>query len=266
MFPDSRERESIAPSPTNRSQGGFVRIAPSLDSMHLLSNIAVQEWGRPALLYSNLLRLLLAGALGGIIGLERTIHHKSAGIRTNMFICMGAALFTIMSELLPDPSVGDRTRIASNIVQGVGFLGAGAILHNKGGVSGLTTAATIWVVASIGMAAGAGHYLLATLTAIIILIALNLLGYLEARLGLKPITVSYEVTGKSAPEILDELNEIFEASHHFMHRLQVGRSQDLSRVIFDLTCTLPEHRALESKMKKQRGIESVATFNKSEEE
>src|SRR5690348_18301564 len=260
MFPDSRERESIAPSLTNRSQGGFVRIAPSLDSMHLFSNIAVQEWGRPALLYSNLLRLLLAGALGGIIGLERTIHHKTAGIRTNMFICVGAALFTVLSQVIPDPSVGDRTRIASNIVQGVGFLGAGAILHNKGGVSGLTTAATIWVVASIGMAAGAGHYLLATLTAVIILVALNLLGYLEARFGLKAITVSYEVIGKNVPEILEQLNEILEGSHHFMHGIQIGRSESLSRVAFDLTCTVPEHRALESKMKMRHQFDSVTTF------
>src|SRR5581483_11987282 len=110
------------------------------------------------------------------------------------------------------------------------------------------------------------HYLLATLTAVIILVALNLLGYLEARLGLKAITVSYEVTGKSTPEILDELNKVFEESHHFMHGLQVGRSADLSRVVFNLTCTVPEHHALESKIKLQRGIESVATFNSSEEE
>ena len=211
-------------------------------------------------------RMLMACAMGAAVGWEREWRHKPSGLRTNILICMGAALFTIMSELIPDPGVGDRTRIASNIVQGVGFLGAGAILHNKGGVSGLTTAATIWVVASIGMAAGAGHYLLATLTAVIILVALNLLGYVEARFGLKPITVSYEVTGKSAPEILDELNRVFEASHHFMHGLQVGRSENLSRVVFNLTCTLPEHRALESKIKMQRGIDSVATFNQSEEE
>jgi len=110
------------------------------------------------------------------------------------------------------------------------------------------------------------HRNLATLTAVIILVALNLLGYLEARFGLKPITVSYEVTGKSAPEILDELNRVFGETHHFMHGLQIARSEDLSRVVFDLTCTLPEHRALETKMKMQRGIESVATFAKSEEE
>ena len=234
--------------------------------MNLFVNIGVLEPGSAIFLYASLLRLLLSAALGGMIGVERTIHHKSAGIRTNMFICMGAALFTIMSEAIPDPSIGDRTRIASNIVQGVGFLGAGAILHNKGGVSGLTTAATIWMVASIGMAAGAGHYLLATLTGVLILVALNVLGYLEAKLGLKPITVSYEITGKSAPEILDVLNEILEGSHHFMHGLQISRSENISRIAFKLICTLPEHRALESKMKMRHQFENVTAINSSEEE
>ncbi len=234
--------------------------------MHSPSIVAAQLWDGAALLYSNLLRLLLAATLGGAIGVERTIHHKSAGIRTNMFICVGAALFTIMSQVIPDPSVTDRTRIASNIVQGVGFLGAGAILHNKGTVAGLTTAATIWVVASIGMAAGAGYYLLATLTTIIILIALNLLGYLETRLGLKSITVSYEVTGKSAPVIINELKDILGEAHHSMHGLQVVGAQELSRVMFDLTCTIPEHRTLESKMKMQPDFKNVSTFTKPEEE
>lgn len=234
--------------------------------MHSPSIIAAQLWVGAALLYSNLLRLLLAAVLGGAIGVERTIHHKSAGIRTNMFICVGAALFTVMSQIIPDPGVTDRTRIASNIVQGVGFLGAGAILHNKGSVSGLTTAATIWVVASIGMAAGAGHYLLATLTTIIILVALNLLGYLETRLGLKSITVSYEVTGKSAPVIINELKDILGEAHHSMHGVQVVGAQDLSRVIFDLTCTIPEHRTLESKMRMQADFKNVSTFTKPEEE
>jgi putative Mg2+ transporter-C (MgtC) family protein len=234
--------------------------------MHLFPHPADPQWHQMMLLSSNVARLLLAAALGGAIGVERAIHHKSAGIRTNMFICMGAAMFTILSQLIPDPGVGDKTRIASNIVQGVGFLGAGAILHSKGSVSGLTTAATIWVVASIGMGAGAGHYLLATLATIVILIALNLLGYAEARFGLKAITVGYEVTGKSAPEILDELNEVLEQSHHFMHGVQIGRSENLSRVVFNLTCTLPEHRSLQSKLRMQPQFENVTTFNGAPEE
>lgn len=217
------------------------------------------------LVSSSIARLLLAAVLGGMVGLERTVHRKPAGIRTNMFICLGAAMFTIMSDVIPDPSVGDRTRIASNIVQGVGFLGAGAILHSKGGVSGLTTAATIWVVASIGIASGAGHYLLASSATLIILVALNLLGYLEAKVGLKNVTMTYEIKVKSA-EILDDLNEMLQESHHVMHDVQVGRAQDESRVVFSLTCTLAEHKKLQAQLKMHPGFESVTTFDATTEE
>ena len=213
------------------------------------------------LVWSAVGRLLLSAFLGGLVGLERTFHRKSAGIRTNMFICMGAAMFTVLSDIIPDPSVADRTRLVSNIVQGVGFLGAGAILHGKGGVSGLTTAATIWVVASIGIAAGSGHYLLATFATLIILLALLLLGSIEAKLGLKLLTLSYEIKGDSAPEILDELNDLLEDRRLFMQGLQVGRSQDLSRVIFNVTCTLPEHEKLQADLKMRPNFESVSTFN-----
>src|SRR5690349_794021 len=90
----------------------------------------------------TLVRLTLAAVLGGIIGLERAISHKPAGLRTNMFICFGSAMFTILStELAGEWGIGDHTRIAAQIIPGIGFIGAGSILHAKGGVSGLTTAA-----------------------------------------------------------------------------------------------------------------------------
>src|SRR5438477_985770 len=229
--------------------------------MHPLQHMSEPQWKNMMFLSSSVARLLLAGLLGGLIGLERTVHHKSAGIRTNMFICIGAAMFTILSDIIPDPSLADRTRIASNIVQGVGFLGAGAILHAKGGVSGLTTAATIWVVASIGIAAGAGHYLLATFATMIILVALLVLGSIEAKLGLKRLAMSYEIKGESAPKILDQLNELLEDRRLFMQGLQVGRSQNLSRVLFNVTCTLPEHEKLQAELKMRSDFESVSTFN-----
>src|SRR5215470_3661539 len=228
-----------------------------------LSDVQMKHW---MFLSSSVARLLLAGFLGGSIGVERTIHHKSAGIRTNMFICIGAAMFTILSDVIPDPSLADRTRIASNVVQGVGFLGAGAILHAKGGVSGLTTAATIWVVASIGIAAGAGHYLLATFATAIILLSLLVLGSIETRLGLKRISKSYEIRGESAPKILDELNELIEDHHLSLQGLQVGRSQNLSRVMFTVTCTLPEHEKLQADLKMAPDFESVSSFNVASEE
>jgi len=234
--------------------------------MQTLPQVSAPQIRHLAFLSSSLVRLLLAAVLGGLVGLERTVHRKPAGIRTNMFICMGAAMFTILSDIIPDAAVGDRTRITSNIVQGVGFLGAGAILHSKGGVSGLTTAATIWVVASIGIAAGAGHYLLATFATMVILVALNVLGYIEATLGLKNLTLSYEIKGKDAPEILDPLNEILAESRLAMQSLQVGKSQGVSRVVFNLTCTLPQHEKLLARLKMQPEIESVNTFNATVEE
>ena len=234
--------------------------------MQSLPHMSDLQWKHLVFLSSSVARLLLAAVLGGFVGLERTIHHKSAGIRTNMFICMGAAMFTLLSDIIPDPTVGDRTRIASNIVQGVGFLGAGAILHAKGGVSGLTTAATIWVVASIGIAAGAGRYLLATFATAIILLALFVLGSIETKLGLKRLAMSYEIKGESAPKILDELNELLEDHHLSMQGLQVGRSQNLSRVTFTVTCTLPEHEKLRADLKMIPDFENVSTFNAVPEE
>src|SRR5712691_8269970 len=103
-----------------------------------------------------LLRLGLAAILGGAIGLEREIKHRPAGLRTNLFICLGAAMFTLLSDELAVKHMGDHTRIAAQIIPGIGFIGAGSILHNRGSVTGITTAATLFVVASIGMAVGGG--------------------------------------------------------------------------------------------------------------
>src|ERR1700674_5740490 len=109
---------------------------------------------------SSLARLVLAAVLGGIIGLERELKHRPAGLRTNMFICFGAALFTVLSDVLAVEHLGDHTRISAQIIPGIGFIGAGSILHARDKlVTGLTTAATIFVLASVGMAVGGGLYL-----------------------------------------------------------------------------------------------------------
>ena len=134
------------------------------------------------ILLKDVVSLLLAVFLGSAIGLEREISGKSAGLRTNVLICLGAAVFTIISKNLGGAS-DSATRIAAQIVTGVGFLGAGAIIRDRGGVHGLTTAATIWLVASVGLACGAGYYataLIATLIAVIVLVGLgHIAGSLE---------------------------------------------------------------------------------------
>jgi putative Mg2+ transporter-C (MgtC) family protein len=126
------------------------------------------------------LRLALAAALGGAIGLEREYHRKPAGLRTNMLIALGSALFSILSvELGAD--AGSPDRIAAQVVTGIGFLGAGAILRSGENVHGLTTAATIWVNAAIGMAAGLGSYVVAAGAAALTLVVLAILLFIERR-------------------------------------------------------------------------------------
>ena len=132
------------------------------------------------------LRLTVAAVLGAIIGIERDLRRRPAGIRTSFFVCLATALFTILSgeisRLLGDTG---STRIASNIVQGIGFLGAGAILREAGGRVGMTTAATIFVEAAIGMAAGGGLFAVATYATGLVLFGLICLGWLAQRFDLK---------------------------------------------------------------------------------
>jgi putative Mg2+ transporter-C (MgtC) family protein len=126
-----------------------------------------------------LLRLLLAAALGAAIGVERELRRKPAGLRTNMLIALGAALFTTLSLRMASDG-GTPDRIAAQVVSGIGFLGAGAILRSGRNVHGMTTAATIWVNAAIGMAAGAGEFGIAALATVVTLVVLTLLPPIEA--------------------------------------------------------------------------------------
>src|SRR4030088_2157847 len=138
-----------------------------MSAIHSIIEMVRNELG--AVLSSTLARLLLASVLGGVIGLERQLRHKPAGLRTNMFICFGAAMFTVLSKQLAGTE-SDSARIAAQIIAGIGFIGAGAILHGRGSSTGLTTAATLFVVASVGMAAGGGLYLIAFFATVMILI------------------------------------------------------------------------------------------------
>ena len=137
--------------------------------------------------WDAVLRLMLAGALGGLIGLERERSGKPAGFRTNLLICLGAALVMEISLSVSAGggeigSRGDPGRIGAQIVSGIGFLGAGTILHFRGSVIGLTTAATLWVVAAIGMAVGARFYLEAVAGTGLVMLALVGLGRVEDHL------------------------------------------------------------------------------------
>jgi putative Mg2+ transporter-C (MgtC) family protein len=145
------------------------------------------------------LRLGSATVLTGLIGIEREIRQKPAGVRTNALIGLGAAAMTISSVQLAAMMSGTVTpdRIPSIIVQGVGFIGAGVIIQSSGAVHGLTTAATMWVVAGIGIAAGFGFYDIAIVTSIIVFILLAIFGPLDARLmGREPENGSVRKLGE----------------------------------------------------------------------
>lgn len=158
-----------------------------------------------ALQVDDIIRLLLAVLVGGLIGAEREYRDKVAGFRTIIFICLGATLFTMLSLKLG--VAGDPLRIAANVVSGVGFLGAGAILHDARRVIGLTTAATIWLAAALGMGIGSGHYILVLSATGVVLVVLIVFPRIEGLIDSARETHTYEVTGPARPELYAELEE-----------------------------------------------------------
>jgi len=155
-------------------------------------------------------RLLWAALLGAIVGLERIRSKRPAGMRTSLFVCMASALFTIVSlELAKMSGDTSTTRIASNIVQGIGFLGAGVILREKGSVVGMTTAATIFLEAAIGMAAGSGLYKVSGFVCGVVLFSLTVLVQIEKYFKLRSHYLLFRVASDNAAGLLPELHQLF---------------------------------------------------------
>jgi putative Mg2+ transporter-C (MgtC) family protein len=212
---------------------------------------------------TSLARIVLAVILGGLIGLERELKHRPAGLRTNMFICFGAALFTVLSRALSS-APGDYTRIAAQIIPGIGFIGAGSILHTRGLTTGLTTASTLFIVASIGMAAGGGFYLTAIFATGAVLLALFTLGYLELTLNLKTLLTSYEVTGASVEQITQEVNRILEPRHRMMQNAISGATPQHIRLQFDVFGSSREQKQLLHELKGSSVLGSVTSIGPQE--
>ena len=157
------------------------------------------------------IRLLLAAVLGGLIGIEREIRDKPAGLRTNILICVGSALYMSLSTQIAQLLGGDPTRIATQIISGIGFLGAGAVLHSHGFVLGLTTAATIWVVAGVGMALGSGMYLVAVFATAMSLVTLYFLSFIEDKIQGRR-SYSYALVVTDLNQALASINKVLQDS------------------------------------------------------
>jgi putative Mg2+ transporter-C (MgtC) family protein len=161
-----------------------------------------------------MLQVGLATLLGGAIGLERELGGKPAGLRTNILICIGSVLYTHLSIAMLSAIAGsggtgtDPTRVAGQIVTGVGFIGAGTILHARGAVVGLTSAATIWVVAAIGVALGSGYYLEGIATTAVVLAVLAGLGRVEKLVQRQSMRSTITIHAHPGPTVLEDLETL----------------------------------------------------------
>ena len=152
-----------------------------------------------------LLKILLAAALGATIGLERELAQKEAGLRTNILIAVGSTLLTVISQQIND---GDPARISAQIVTGIGFIGAGAIIQARRAVQGITTAATIWMVAGIGIAVGYGLYLPAFLVTLLAVIVLTLLRLPSRLFSVSQKNNVYQVRTEAGTVVLLDIKQI----------------------------------------------------------
>lgn len=179
-------------------------------------------------------RLAWAAMLGSIIGVERNVRRRPAGMRTCFCVSMGAALFTVASvEIARRTGDSGTTRIASNIVQGIGFLGAGVILRERGSVVGLTTAATIFAVAAMGMAAGGGLYSVSGIACALVLSALVLLFYVEDWLNLKPRYMLFRISVDRAENMVTDVHKIFSDLRVPIDNFQVSLAGEKNLIQFD---------------------------------
>lgn len=171
-------------------------------------------------LESIVTKIFLAFVLGGIIGIDREYFNKAAGLRTLILICLGSCLFTIFSILITD---GTPDRIASNIVTGIGFLGAGVIFKEDNRVKGLTTAASVWVTAAIGMGIGGGYYWAGVIGAGFTLVALNVLTFVESWIDKINQTREYRIMSLYRHETIGYYEDLFRKHHLRFNRNKQSR-------------------------------------------
>lgn len=204
------------------------------------------------------LRLTVAAVLGAVIGIERDLKRRPAGMRTSCFVCLATALFTILSgeiaRLLGDTG---STRIASNIVQGIGFLGAGAILREAGGRVGMTTAATIFVEAAIGMAAGGGLYKVATFSAGLVLFGLVCLGWIAQRFDLKCRPMVFRFTTSHADNVATEVQHLMADLKAPMQHFRVSMAGSSSIVEFESIVSHSQQEKILTQLSRQGVITEV---------
>jgi putative Mg2+ transporter-C (MgtC) family protein len=209
-------------------------------------------------LHEILLRLSVAAALGAAIGVERDVRRRPAGIRTSLFVCLATALFTILSvEIAHRYGDASTTRIASNIVQGIGFLGAGAILREAGGLVGMTTAATIFVEAAIGMAAGGGFYAVAMYSTGLVLFGLIVIGWCADQLNLKRRVMVFRITTSQKESVATEVQQLLSGMKIPIHHFRTSMLGVTSVVEFEAEVSHSQQEKIVTQLNRQGVVTEV---------
>jgi putative Mg2+ transporter-C (MgtC) family protein len=205
----------------------------------------------------DLVKLLLALVLGGLIGWERELYDKPAGFRTNTLICVGSTLFTIFSLKIGTIPGTDSARIAAQIVSGIGFLGAGAIIRRGEAVLGLTTAATIWFVASIGMGIGAGYYVISSVGTALALAILFVFRKFENLVDRIHTTRTYHVIVSAEDDAVRELSLVLDSCG--LRVLGNKQVKSDNRYFYEITLSgkRAEHTPLLEKLLKSPTVKEV---------
>jgi len=189
-------------------------------------------------LTTTIARLAWAALLGALLGIERNVHRRPAGMRTSFTVCLASALFTVISvELARSTGDTSTTRIASNLVQGIGFLGAGAIIRDRGNVTGLTTAAAIFAAAAIGMAAGGGYFVIAGVSCALLLFALTGLIYVENWFGLKSRGMHFRVESLQGADLVEDTHRLFGELRVPLTELRITQRGEAQTIEFDAGVT-----------------------------
>jgi putative Mg2+ transporter-C (MgtC) family protein len=182
-----------------------------------------------------------------------------------MFMCFGSALFTMLSSLLAS-SGSDQTRIAAQIIAGIGFIGAGSIIHSRAGVQGVTTAATIFVVAAIGMCAGAGLIFPATLATVLVILGLLMLGILEQRVFMRPHCAFYQVEAATRDELYSLLEQAHTDKRSRILDLKFATQQAVEQLEFTLEAQMETHEKLRTRLRNEFDTHKIVLYSSSEQE
>lgn len=195
--------------------------------------------------YTDVLFKVIASIVfGGLIGLERERHNQPAGLKTHIILCVGATLITIvsiqMAQDIGEPHRSDPTRIAANIVTGIGFLGGGAILRIGATIRGLTTAACLWAVTGVGMAIGAGYHFAAALTILVILLTLHFMGRLENVFLDRKTFKEMTLTARSSPDLLGSVEKVLSSNLISIKTIELEREISEANVEIRALLIIPE--------------------------